>query len=176
MTELARGRIAHLSPGRLRIRIPDKRRDETWFRSVAERLSGWEHVERVEVNPLTASVLVHFRDRDGVFAELERRNDLFAIEDAAELAEEHNPAAVTERARRLWAGADKALRRVTAGATDIRNATFLMLVASALYQLKRGQVMPPALTSLWYAGDMLSLWRATPDEMPPSAARKTAGD
>lgn len=176
MPELARGRIAHLSAGRLRIRIPERRRDEAWFRSIAERFSVWDSIDRVEVNPLTASVLFHFTDRDALFAEMGRRNDLFAIEEPAAAADEHNPAAVTERARRLWAGADKALRRVTGGSTDIRNAAFLMLVASTLYQLLRGQVMPPALTSLWYAGDMLSLWRATADETPPSGVGDAAGD
>jgi hypothetical protein len=183
MADLPRGRISHLSvghlsAGRLRIRIPDKRRDEAFFGSVAERLSGWQSVERVEVNPLTASVLIIFRDSDALFDEIERRNDLFVLDtDPASLAQEHEPAALTERTRRLWAGADKILRRVSGGSADIRNTAFLVLVASALYQLWRGQVVPPALTSLWYAGDMLSLWRATADEAPPSATGKAvAGD
>jgi len=138
-------------------------------------LASWDAVDRVEVNPLTASILVHFRDADGLFTELERRNDLFALAvDPAALAEEHAPAALTERSRRLWGLADKALRRWSGGSTDIRNAAFMVLVASTLYQLWRGQVVPPALTSLWYAGDMLSLWRATADEAPPSGTEKAA--
>jgi hypothetical protein len=120
-------------------------------------------------------VLVHFRDVDALFAEMERRNDLFALAaDPSALAEEHAPAALTERSRRLWALADKALRRWSGGSTDIRNAAFMVLVASTLYQFWRGQVAPPALTSLWYAGDMLSLWRTTADEAPPSATGKAA--
>ena len=175
MADLPSGRICHLSAGRLRIRIAEKRRDDAFFRNTAARLSGWDSVERVEVNPLTASVLVHFSNRDRLFADMDRHNDLFAI--AADPADEHDPAALTEKARRLWGRADAVLRRWTGGSADVRNATFLVLVASALYQLRRGQVMPPALTSLWYAGDMLSLWRATPDETPPVAAgKRVAGD
>jgi hypothetical protein len=183
MADLPGGRLSHLSvghlkAGRLRIRIPDKRRDDAFFVTVAERLSGWPSVERVEVNPLTASVLIMFSDADALFEEIER-NGLFVLDtDPASLAaQEHEPTALTERARRLWAGADTALRRVSGGSADIRNTAFLVLLASALYQLWRGQVVPPALTSLWYAGDMLSLWRSTADEAPPSATGKAvAGD
>jgi hypothetical protein len=175
MPELPRGRICHLSAGRLRIRIPDKRRDEAFFGTVAERLSGWDSVDQVEVNPLTASVLILFTDSDALFAEIGRRNDLFTLaSDPAEFNRRREPVIPMERARRLWAEADKAVRRWSAGSTDIRNAAFLALVASSLYQLWRGQVAPPALTSLWYAGDMLSLWRATSDAAPPSATGNVA--
>src|SRR5690348_441788 len=137
MPDVPRGRISHLSAGhrsagqhgggRLRIRIPDKRRDEVFFGMVAQRLSGWDSVDRVEVNPLTASVLIYFRDADALFAEMERRNDLFMLAaDPAALAKETEPAAPTERARQLWAGADKALRRWSGGSSDIRNAAFVV--------------------------------------------------
>src|SRR5436305_11061449 len=112
MADLLRGRICHLSAGRLRIRIPDKRRDVAFFGTVAERFSGWGSVDSVEVNPLTASVLIHFGDPGALFAEMERRNDLFALAtDPAEFDDERSRVVPMERARRLWAEADKVIRR-----------------------------------------------------------------
>lgn len=165
MPGLPQGRICHLSAGRLRIRIPERRRDEAFFDSVAAQLTGWDSVDRVEVNPLTASVLVHFADADALFAEIERRNDLFTLAaEPIEAGEASDRVPLTDRVTRLWKKGDKALRRWSGGSTDIRNAAFAVLVASAVYQLLRGQIFPPAGTLLWDAGEMLRIWHAALDE------------
>jgi len=57
MADLPEARVCHLTTGRLRLRVPEKRRDNAFFRTVEQRLAGWDNVDRVEVNPLTASVL-----------------------------------------------------------------------------------------------------------------------
>src|SRR5438067_5273697 len=112
MADLPRGRISHLSAGRLRIRIPEKRRDEAFFGTVAERFSGWDSVDSIEVNPLTASVLIHFSNPDALFAELERHNNLFALAaDPAEEGDGRPSILLTDRVTRLWKEGDKALRR-----------------------------------------------------------------
>jgi len=176
MPELPRGRIAHLSAGRLRLRIPDRRRDEPYFRTVAERLSGWDTIDDVEVNPLTASILVHFADRDALFAEMERRNDLFTIAaEPTENGDAGNRILLTDRITRLWKDGDKALRRVSGGSTDLRSAAFAVLLAAAAYQLMRGQIFPPAGSLLWDAGEMLKLWHAALDDAQPGETRQAAG-
>src|SRR3984893_1398071 len=73
-------RISHFTPRRLRIKVPEKRRDRGFFDTVAERLATWESVERVETNPLTASVLIHFSDPERLFLEAAVKNDLFDID------------------------------------------------------------------------------------------------
>src|SRR5260370_33396514 len=115
MVDLREGRVCPLSPGRLRLRIPEKRRDDAFFRTVEQRLAGWDSVDRVEVNPLTASVLVTFSDPAALFTENALRNDLFTVGyDAPEGAAGATRQALTE----LWREADRALRRWTGGGAD----------------------------------------------------------
>jgi len=57
--QLPQARVCHLAHGRLRLKIPEKRRDEAFFEAVRQQLSR-DGIKRVEVNPLTASVLVQF--------------------------------------------------------------------------------------------------------------------
>jgi len=126
MADLPEGRVCHLTTGRLRVKIPEKRHDGAFFKTVGERLASWDSVERIEVNPLTASVLVHFSDLGGLFAENTLRNDLFTVNIDDLEAEQARPRqALTEWAKQRWAGADKALRRWSGGNADIRSAAFL---------------------------------------------------
>ena len=80
MTDLPSARVCHFATGRLRVKIPKRRHDEAFFTHVAERVSGWDSVERVEVNPLTASVLVFFKDPLALFTENAMKNDLFSVD------------------------------------------------------------------------------------------------
>ena len=84
MPSLPAARISHFTARRLRIKVPEKRRNTDFFDTVAERLATWDSVERVETNPLTASVLIHFSDPERLFLEAAAKNDLFDIDfDAA---------------------------------------------------------------------------------------------
>jgi len=177
MADLPAGRVCHLTTGRLRVKIPEKRRDEAFFKLLAQRLASWESIEQVEVNPLTASVLVHFSDLGALFAENAMRNDLFTV-DLDELEAEHSKPrqALTEWAKQRWAGADKALRRWSGGNADIRSAAFLALVAGSIFQLFRGQIAPPAATLLWDAGEILQIWETALDKPGETAPQKAAAE
>src|ERR1700740_2836706 len=84
MPSLPAARISHFTARRLRIKVPEKRRDSAFFDTVAERLATWDSIEGVETNPLTASVLIHFSDPERLFLEAAVKNDLFDIDlDAA---------------------------------------------------------------------------------------------
>jgi hypothetical protein len=52
--------VVHHIPGRLRVRLPPSKRDPHLFEELREFVSGLGGVERVEVNPTTGSVLVHY--------------------------------------------------------------------------------------------------------------------
>src|ERR1051326_4256278 len=107
MPDLPEGRVCHLTNGRVRVKIPEKRRDEAFFNAVRERLGSWSSIEAVEVNPLTASVLVHFRDLGALFAENAMKNELFTIDFEALKAEREGPRrSLTAWARQRWIDAD----------------------------------------------------------------------
>jgi hypothetical protein len=176
MPDLPEGRVCHLTTGRLRLRIPEKRHDDAFFRTVEQRLAGWDSVDRVEVNPLTASVLVTFSDPAALFTENAQKNDLFTVAydepEAAALPRQ----ALTERATELWREADSALRRWTGGGADIRSAALLLMLGGAAYQMFHGRIAPPAATLLWDAGEMLQLWETTLDKSDANIPEKATAE
>jgi hypothetical protein len=157
MPSLPAARITHFTPRRLRIKVPEKRRDRAFFDTVAERLATWESLERVETNPLTASVLIHFSDPESLFLEAAVKNDLFDIDFDSAFEDSAAPA-VTEAAVRSFETADHVLRRWTQNQIDMRGVLFVLLFAGGVFQLLRRRLDAPAPTLLWYAGDLIGLW------------------
>ena len=169
MPSLPAARISHFTARRLRIKVPEKRRDRAFFDTVAERLATWDSVEGVETNPLTASVLIHFSDPEGLF--------LVCV-----------PAARTLSA--VWN--DRTAAWVTAGSMnprtrprnrcrtdrfwrppiDMRGVLFVLLLAGGVFQLLRRRLDAPAPTLLWYAGDLIGLWH---DRGPDPAIATPSG-
>jgi hypothetical protein len=148
----------------MRLRIPERRRDEAFFGRVRQRLSQWPGVIGVEVNPITAGVLVHFDSAAEDFAGRARDDDLF---DLVELAPEPRP--IVEEIREGFEGVDRKLRRLTGGG-DLRTLVFAALLAGAVYQLVRGNIAAPAVSLFWYAGEMLRIWAPPPEIAPAPAA------
>ena len=159
---LPEARLCHYASGRLRVKIPEKRRDDAFFEAVRKRLSGWDSIDRVEVNPLTASVLVEFASLLDLFAENAIKNDLFEIDLDALSGLGEDPKALTEHAAEAFGKADESIRRWTGGAADLRSAVLVFLVGAGLMQAFRGNIAAPAATLFWYAGDMLRIWDRVP--------------
>jgi Heavy metal associated domain 2 len=173
--QLPQARLCHFASGRLRVKIPDKRRDEAFFGTVKERLSSWASIERVEVNPLTASVLVQFSNLPALFADNALKNDLFEVDLDVLSALGEPPQALTDHAAASLHKADHAIRRWTAGAGDLRSAVFVFLVGAGLVQILRGNVAAPAATLLWYAGDMLRIWDRVPRPVGRAEGEEAGG-
>lgn len=171
MPSLPAARISHFTARRLRIKVPEKRRDTGFFAAVAERLGRWESVERVETNPLTASVLIHFSEPQRLFLEAVAKNDMFDLDFDAVFAQPSEPV-VSRAAAQSFETADHALRRWTDNQIDIRGVLFLMLLAGGIFQLVRRRVDTPAPTLLWYAGDLIGLWS---DRGPDPAVAAASG-
>ena len=165
MPSLPAARISHFTARRLRIKVPEKRRDRAFFDTVAERLATWDSIEGVETNPLTASILIHFSDPESLFLEAASKNDLFEIDFDTALADSSEPV-VTRAAVQSFQKADNALRRWTANQIDMRGVLFVLLLAGGALQLLRRRLDAPAPTLLWYAGDLIGLWS---DRGPDSA-------
>jgi hypothetical protein len=161
MPSLPAARISHFTTGRLRIKIPEKRRDTSFFDAVADRLSGWDSIDGVETNPLTGSILIHFSDPQQLTLEAMAKNDIFDIDLEAALTQP-SEFRLAHVAVQSFETADHGFRRWTRNQLDIRSALFLLLLGGGLYQLLRGRLSTPAPTLLWYAGDLLGLWSNRP--------------
>jgi hypothetical protein len=127
-------RVVHTMPGRARLRIPERRGDAVFFASVATGLASIRGVYRVEVRPLTGSILLQHGPPLQRIAETAQEARLFLMEDAS-----HTPAQ-------------------SAGVSiDPKVAVGLGLGVLSLWQLLEGRVMPPAITLAWYAASLTGL-------------------
>jgi len=166
MPDLPEAHICHFTSSRVRLRIPARRHDRVFFDTVKHQLSLWQGVKRVEVNPATASVLIHYSDGPAFLAEHYARNDLFAVNDMTPeglvgtgvdgVAPRET---IAQRTRGGVVAVDKALQRLSGGQADLRSLVLLGLLGTGVVQLLRGNVAVSAITLFWYAGDAMRLWR-----------------
>ena len=170
MPNLPSAQITHFTTRRLRIKVPEKRRDAAFFNFVRGRLAAWDGVDRVETNPLTASILVYFSGAERLLLEAIAKNDFLDIDFGA-IAQPPEPV-VTRAAVRSFVTSDRALRGWTHNHLDVRSVVFLLLFVGGAYQLLRGRLSTPAPTLLWYAGSLLGLWSDRPVD---TAAQASAG-
>lgn len=166
MPERPRAVICHVTSGRLRLRIPERRRDEAFFAHLEERLSAWPGVEHVGVDAITAGVVVRFADGPAFAARI-RETDIFELEERDPAAAVSTPS-VLEETRQGLKRVDARLRELTGGAGDIASLVFFALLAGGVYQLARGNIAAPAVTLLWYAAEVLKLWREEPEAGTPA--------
>ncbi len=148
MTELAY--IVHQIPGRVRVRIRERRQDQAYFDELRGQLQSLDCIEDVRVNSNTGSIIL--RHPETSYAEVEtglRQRNLFEI--AA------GPEPETPALKPLLAGIsriDQLIREESAGSTNLRAIVVVAAVALAIRQFRRGELLGPALPLLWNALDL----------------------
>jgi Heavy metal associated domain 2 len=165
MPDRPRALLCHVTPRRVRLRLPDHRHDRDFFTRVEGELSHWRSIARVEANPVTAGVLIHLADTFDAFEAEAQERGVFALEAPQSLS---SPAAASpvETVRDGVRQLDAWLRTITGG-PDLRSLVFFALLTGGLYQFFRGNIAAPAVTMLWYAGETL---RPPWGDGPPDAA------
>jgi hypothetical protein len=132
------------------------KRDGDYFSRLKEYLSLLPGVEMVEINPLTASVLVVHR------IDLKSVDDLKPVADYSEMSglfkivvPETSSASLAQNVADGFAAIDGSLKEVTGGTVDIPTLAFLGLLGVSIVQISEGVVAVPAITALWYASTIL---------------------
>jgi hypothetical protein len=138
---LPSAQVEHEIPGRMRLRIPERRGDPAFFTALEQRFGEATWLRQVRTNRRTASVLLLYAgaaaDDVAAFAKEAR---LFAIEPAPPLAPRGTSALGGRRPHPLWLAA----------------AGFAGL---GLYQAARGQILGNAVESLWHAYALKRTWQ-----------------
>lgn len=152
--------IKHQLPGRVRLKIPQKRGDVNYFDRLADMFSDCLGITQLKLNPLAASILIN-HGTDIPFqniVEFAETKNLFSLtekpEDQDAIVIPNLP--ITTLA---WAGLnqfDNALLDFSHGRLDARSLLFLGLIGLAVHQTIRGNIMAPAATLLWYAVELLN--------------------
>jgi len=142
--------VVHQLPGRLRLRIPEHRKDEAFFDSLAGRLREIEDIISVSRDALTASLLIHHQvPEDRIWSFLEELLEL-TLQPAPATATAYSLSSVGAGIQAV----NHSLQRASGGATDLRTLLFLLLVGLAIRQILRGQIMIPATGLLWNAFEL----------------------
>lgn len=124
----------HAIPGRARLRIAERRGDRVFFASVATGLSSIPGVHKVEVRPLTGSVLIQHGPPLKHISAAAQEARLFVVENGP---------------------SDPPPRMVMA--IDPKMVLGLGLGALAVWQIAEGRILPPAITLAWYASSLTGL-------------------
>lgn len=144
--------VTHMTAGRLRIRIPSKKGEAAYFSSLKERFSGVPGVQKIEVNPMTGSVLVRHtlsvREMDlGILSGYTEAGGLFKL---GTFKGANQP--VSEKITEIFKDADEKVRGFTAGEIDLSTAAVFGLLGVGVVQMVRGRSAAPAWhVAFWYA-------------------------
>ena len=151
MVKLPEARITHIISGRLRIKIPSKKGNTSYFKFLERKFSDFDKVQKVEANAVTAGMLLlHDTDIKNIsrFAE---ENRLFVVENRRP-----EQMVLTKRIKSGLEDLNKRATRFTGGELDLAGAVFVSLLSISIYQIARGNFFAPAwYTSLWYAVNMV---------------------
>lgn len=139
--------ITHHTTHRLRIKIPSQKGDGDYFSRLRAFFVQKVGVERVEVNPLTGSLLIVTRE------ELRHPLDIVGSSQWFELRENGSDVQpLTQQMVQGFRALDVHVEKFTGGELDIASVAVIGLVIAGIYQVSIGNFAAPAwYTAFWYA-------------------------
>lgn len=149
---LPKAHISHQTSGRLRIRIPSQKGNAPYFASLKERFSSFPGIQKIEVNPLTGSVLVlHQIDLKQIdfkmISDYTEQSGLFRFEQS-----KHSAGSVSQRVVETFQDANRKVEKFTGGEVDLPTLSFVGLLGVGLFSMARGKAAAPTWhVAFWYA-------------------------
>ncbi len=140
--------VSHASQGRLRLRIPSKKRDAAFFAQLQAVLSSIPGFDQIKVNPLSGSLLI-------LHSELPEEMASF-VKTLAGLSPKSNstgkPNSIYQRFTGTFRQVNTQIQGFTKGELDIPTLSFIALLVVGIYQISRKNFTAPAwYTAFWYA-------------------------
>lgn len=154
---LARARIAHQSPGRIRLSVERPARTEEIARRIEQALAGIAGVRQVEARPASRSVVLYYSPLE---VEVQRIVDEGLPKAGVDLVEMGVKAVASAasgtRVGRVVVGAvggaNSRLERATGGILDLRDLFPLTLFGLGLRRVAQGNLQPVPWYNLLYYG------------------------
>ncbi|MGI9212668.1 MAG: HMA2 domain-containing protein [Methylococcaceae bacterium] len=158
MDTLIAAYIAHHIPGRLRLRIPDRRGDTVFFSHLSECLGRCAGIESITVKPQTACVVFTSHPGLALADIVEWGRDKCGLNIQQQPLTVAHPS-VAEAVGSGLGGLDRGMARFSSGVIDLRSLLFIVLVILIIRQLRRGQLVGPVSSLLLSALDITGLGR-----------------
>jgi len=141
--------VSHQVDGRVRLRVPDMRRQDEYFQRLRQRLADLPGLRRLTTNTRTGSVLIEYSGKLESLDELGSRLGLFRVQNRP------HPHSISEWLYTLTSQPDDLLKRFTDGRVDAAGITALTLAGAGILQIVRGQALPAGWTLLWNATNLI---------------------
>lgn len=148
---LPEAQLVHCIEGRMRLRIPARRRDAIWFARVEDRLRTLPGIDSVAINALAASVLLLHRSTMERIAQGAREQGLFRMV--------WTDPEMVPLSHRIASGCSQIgmrVRTLSGGTLDVPGLAMLGLVAAGSWQMLKGKTLPAGLSLFWYASGLLA--------------------
>lgn len=163
MTSLPRALVVHNVPGRLRLRVPERRHDTGYFERVTARLAMLDTVKTVHSDPRVASILVlHGEEAPARIVDHAKSEGLFVLE----LHPTYE--SLAELINRGCAELDGQVRSRTSGRLDLASIAFIGMTGVGLSKMLRGDPFPAGFSMIWHAATLLMSGRPAESSAPAS--------
>ncbi len=145
---LPKGEIVHHTTARMRIRIPGKKNNPEFFKSLEKSLKNIPEIKTIRPNPLTGSLLLEGDfSAAGQVTDLLETNKFFQLE-----IPKTDGTPLRQKVYQSFSISNRFVKDHSRGELDLPILIFLMLVGTGIYQLVRSEVrLPPWYTAFWYA-------------------------
>ena len=146
----AQAYIVHQTRGRVRLRIPEKRKQLPFFLDLYADLQKTPAVKEVTMNPATGSVLLRFDEhKDRALMSALADCDLIELAGNACSGLPVQQSAGQEKGRIA-----RFLEKRGSSASDSRTIVFIIVLIFSIQQVRNGQFFGPVLTMLLYGADL----------------------
>jgi len=141
--------VSHQLSGRVRLRVPSMRNQESYFARMREQLASIPGLRRLTTNTRTASVLIEYVGELEALDQLGARLALFTLE------QRPHPHSLSEWLYKITNVPDDLIKKVTDGRVDAAGVAALALTGMGISQIVRGQALPAGWTLLWNATNLI---------------------
>jgi hypothetical protein len=155
--------VSHQVAGRVRLRVPDMRRQDEYFERMRQRLASLPGLRRLTTNTRTGSVLIEYSGRLEALEELGPRLGLFQLQNRP------HPHSLSEFLYTLTTQPDALLKKLTDGRIDAAGVTALALTGLGVSQIARGHALPAGWTLLWNSINLVRDVGSPPEKTLPKA-------
>ena len=153
MPDRPEAQIGHMMPGRLRLKIPARKGDSNYLGAVVKELASVPGIEKVSMNPDTASILIIHKLEMGELKKNLTSSDYFRL---AQLPEAQTaklgPGSLHGDVKRCFSGVSSEIERLTGRTLNVSEMAFLGLLGAGTLQIGSGNLTAiPWYTAFWYA-------------------------
>ncbi|MBF0117511.1 MAG: hypothetical protein HQK79_01650 [Desulfobacterales bacterium] len=140
--------VSHNSIGRLRVKVPSRKKDINYFFSAKEKLLNLTGVSSVDINPLTGSILILHELEQSLILKFAEDENLFIgeVEHCSQPSNFHDNISIA------FAACNEKIKENSKGTINMGGLLTLLLVGAGAYQIYKGNFeMLSWSGAFWYA-------------------------